>query len=256
MTHEPSHLARLLRAARESLGLSRQQLADQIGYTPGYVEKIERGEEPVREDYLNRAAPVLAPGVDVPDLLLWLRDDGLRRPVVSDWLRGWLELEKQASSIKWFEPLLVPGLLQVEGYARTLLDTEEQVRARLARQEVFRRDDPPRVVVVVAERVLHTRVGAPEVMAEQLAHLTEAAATLHVLPDAHQTRAAWDGSFVLAAVGDREYVYTDTPARGFTLETREIVSHVRQRWEEILSEAIPSKQSRETIMRAVERWKT
>ncbi|MEK8108027.1 Scr1 family TA system antitoxin-like transcriptional regulator [Micromonospora sp. M12] len=31
------------------------------------------------------------------------------------WFRPWAELEQDATGIRWYEPLLVPGLLQTEG---------------------------------------------------------------------------------------------------------------------------------------------
>jgi transcriptional regulator with XRE-family HTH domain len=254
--YEPSHLARLLRRARENLKLSRQALADEIGYTASYVEKVERGEEPVRTEYLKRVGATLAPGVDVPGLLAWLHDEGLRRPIVSDWLRPYLEIEKQADVIRWFEPLLFPGLLQVEGYARALLDTEEQVAARMARQEILAGADRPEVVAIVDESVLHGHVAGPDVMAEQLAHLAETPAVVQVLPADTDIYPGLNGSFVLATVGRREYVYVETPARGFTLEDPEIVSQVRHDWEVLRGEALTSRQSRDLILKAAERWKS
>lgn len=57
------------------------------------------------------------------------------------WFREWAELEQDARSIRSYEPLLVPGLLQTEAYARAVLATsgllsptevDEIVAARLA----------------------------------------------------------------------------------------------------------------------------
>jgi transcriptional regulator with XRE-family HTH domain len=253
---EISPVARELRQARERLKLSRQQVADQCGFTPSYVEKVEYGIEPVRESYLGRVLSVLEPGVDVAALFRRMRDDGLQRPVVSEWLRSWLEIESQADAVRWFEPLLVPGLLQVKGYAEALLDTEEQVAARLARQQVLMRDDPPEAVFIIDESVLHGHVAAPSVMAEQLHHLLEVPAVVQVLPGDTDIYASLNGAFVLAVVGDQEYVYVGTPARGFTLDDREIVSQVRHDWDVLGREAFTPRQSRDLILKAAEVWKT
>jgi hypothetical protein len=52
---------------------------------------------------------------------------------------------------------------------------ENLLAARLARQEILDRDEPPLIYLVLDEAVLHRKVGAAEVMREQLSHLAEAA---------------------------------------------------------------------------------
>jgi transcriptional regulator with XRE-family HTH domain len=251
-----SSIARELRVAREKLKRSREQLAERIGYTASYIEKIELGKVPVTEGYLTAALPVLAEGIDVTATFGRLRQDALRQPVISEWLRPWLHIEEQADTLRWYKPLLVPGLLQVDGYARALLTTEDEVKARMARQAVFSRDEQPEVVAVIGEHVLHDRVGAPEIMAEQLAHLAQIQAVVQVLPADTDSYYGRDGSFVLATVREQQYVYVDSPARGFTLEDREIISRVQRAWEAIRGEALTPRQSHEVILKAAERWKS
>jgi hypothetical protein len=74
----------------------------------------------------------------------------------------------------------VPGLLQTEDYARAVLNTRpvttdagvsELTAARLDRQAILYRDDPPHVWAVIDEAVLSRRVGAGKVMHDQLTHL-------------------------------------------------------------------------------------
>ena len=59
------------------------------------------------------------------------------------WFREWADIEAEATVLRWYERLVVPGLLQTEDYARAILsarpdgnldDLDEQVAARLARQ--------------------------------------------------------------------------------------------------------------------------
>ena len=92
-----------------------------------------------------------------------------------------------ARSLRLFEHVLVPGLLQTAGYARAVLSTrphtsadeiEELVTARLARQALLARADPPLLNVLLDEGVPHLPVGTPEVMATQLARLADLASTL------------------------------------------------------------------------------
>ncbi|CAM5526926.1 transcriptional regulator [Streptomyces badius] len=78
---------------------------------------------------------------------------------------------------------MVPGLLQTAGYARAVtrasLDglpdarLDSLVEVRLTRQRVLRASPPLRFTAVLDEAVLHREVGGPEVMRDQLEHLTQ-----------------------------------------------------------------------------------
>jgi hypothetical protein len=85
-------------------------------------------------------------------------------------------------SLRLFEHTLIPGLLQTEGYARAVLEThpntgadevEKRLAARMARQAVLERDDPPPPIlwVLLDENVLVREVGSARVIRDQLAHL-------------------------------------------------------------------------------------
>jgi hypothetical protein len=78
---------------------------------------------------------------------------------------------------------LIPGLLQTAEYARALFlaqqtDTSDEnigalVAARLERQAILDRADPPDVVELIDESVLHRLIGSPQIMHEALVHLAE-----------------------------------------------------------------------------------
>ncbi len=88
--------------------------------------------------------------------------------------------EAEARVLRMFEHTLVPGLFQTEAYARAVTeaypetsaeDVNERVVARMARQVILDREDPPRLWVVLDQNVLTRNVGGPKVMGEQLARL-------------------------------------------------------------------------------------
>jgi hypothetical protein len=102
-----------------------------------------------------------------------------------------------ASQLAWYESELVPGLLQTEDYARTLIqadnprvDDEEisrRVHVRMARQPLIRRATAPlQLHVALNEGILHRPVGGPGIMAGQLERLAEvselANVSLRVIP--------------------------------------------------------------------------
>ncbi|GAA4091749.1 helix-turn-helix transcriptional regulator [Actinomadura miaoliensis] len=107
--------------------------------------------------------------------------------------RNYSEQEAQADSIRVYEPLNVPGLFQNEQYARLVLSTgqgpenlDRAVTARMGRQDILHREDPPFITALIREAALREPVGGPEVMREQLAHLLkmarEARNTVRVIP--------------------------------------------------------------------------
>lgn len=250
---ELSAVARELRAARDNLKLSREQLAEKIGYTASYIEKIETGKLAATESYITAAAKILASGIDAIELFGRLREDE-RREVVPSWFRPWADHEQEATEIRWYEPLLVPGLLQTEAYAEALLGDAERVAFRMERQRVL---DRASVTVVVAEPVLSYLVGSPEVMHHQLRALIESPATVQVLPYDADTHLGTLGSFATATVDGSEVAYADSPVRGLVTADPAVVLDVRRRWDGLRGEALPQRHSRELIMKvAEERWKT
>jgi len=75
----------------------------------------------------------------------------LRTRIYPDWFRDWPGREAAARTIRWFELLVIPGLLQTEGYARALLanrlgdgqdEVGEAVAARMGRQVILSRTGP------------------------------------------------------------------------------------------------------------------
>jgi hypothetical protein len=116
-------------------------------------------------------------------------DGGLRGEAASE---AFVAAEATASRIRWFEPLLIPGLLQTPEYARAVLESlnvppvsGERVEAilerRAARQEALLAADGPACAFVVAEAALSLLQGFPgPVMDRQCAHLRELAGRVEV----------------------------------------------------------------------------
>jgi hypothetical protein len=129
-------------------------------------------------------------------------------------LSTYIGLETAASSISDYDSSVVLGLMQTEDYARALMQSsqsmlfnadqvEPRVEARLTRQELLTRTDPPppRVWAVVDEAALRRIVGGPAVMHAQLQRVIEAAnlpnVTLQVLPFTAGAHPALDSAFTI-----------------------------------------------------------
>jgi hypothetical protein len=117
--------------------------------------------------------------------------------VIPDWLDLYLGLEEAASRLQRHDPDLVPGLLQTAAYAREVIMADQpglgeeevtrRMQARLARQALLVRVTAPlSAELLLGEAVLRRPVGGPQVMAEQLNQLAEAAllpnVTIRVVP--------------------------------------------------------------------------
>jgi hypothetical protein len=167
--------------------------------------------------------------------------------------RPFTPFESQATGLRLWEMALVPGLLQTPDYARAVLSTrpntsedevESLVAARLARQEVLSREDPPLVWALLDEYVLHREVGGPQVMADQLAYLAEASRrpnmTIQVVPYSAGPHSGLLGSFAIAEVnGAPPVAYLETGAEGETTEEPSMVAKVALTWDTLRSEALP-----------------
>lgn len=126
---------------------------------------------------------------DYRDALLDLQKQGQQRGWWSKFGRlpepstKFLGFEAAAVRIRVFEPVLIPGLLQTEEYARAVMaatprtnadDIERWVRLRLERQRtLLRSTKPPELWFVVDEAAIRRRIGGPETQRVQLESLLD-----------------------------------------------------------------------------------
>jgi hypothetical protein len=122
-----------------------------------------------------------------------------------------IALEAEAESVRWYSPMLVPGLLQTERYAREVIrsglliappgEIERRVQVKMNRQRVLARDTPLSLAVMLDEAAILRPVGDASVMREQFAHLTRIAGqpnvSLQMLPLAAGPHPATTGEFTI-----------------------------------------------------------
>lgn len=181
------------------------------------------------------------------------------------WFEDYLEAERDAHTLRIWQPLIVPGPLQTADYARALFvaaghdpaKIEEMVTARLARQRVFERADPPHAVVVLWEPVLHHLIGSPQIMHDQVVHLAELADTMQiqVVPSARGANAGLSGGFTIASCDGAPDVLRMEAVEDVTEERRPLVRHAALVFDLVRGDALPCDQSRTLIVEATELWK-
>ncbi|MGD0064431.1 MAG: helix-turn-helix transcriptional regulator [Streptosporangiaceae bacterium] len=189
MTTPREQLANVLRQSRLDAGYdSHGTLAKKLNVSRPVITRAENAAHPVPSD------AVLAAWAGVTGVALDTLTDLARRAKsgTPDWFMSYRQAEAQASILRCWSPLLVPGLLQTESYMRVVLSVEDYsaeelddlVSARLERQSVIGRAF---LTAIIDQHVLQRLIGSPAVMAEQTAHLADLAErpriALHVIPE-------------------------------------------------------------------------
>jgi transcriptional regulator with XRE-family HTH domain len=264
-------LGTVLRRARDARGITQDGLAARLGYDRTVISKAESGMQPPSPDVARAYAKEFAElNALVEGGLIEQWSEHVRRHggVVPRFFAGWLDAERSADALFYWAPLLVPGLLQTESYARAILAADpdskepldERVAARLDRQRILSGAEPPMVTAVLAEAVLHRNVGGPAVMHEQLGYLAEAGqrpkVTIQVIPAEVGAHAGLCGDAAIAdGQGCPTVVHLSTLTGGETTAEPGTVARVRMITDALRSEALPRGASRELILKvAQQRW--
>ncbi len=257
-----------LRRAMERAGLTGRQAAQQLGLSPSWLSRLltgKRNATPVQ--VAGFLALCRVTGVERDRLLAlcdeqhipgWFQQHGSRLP---QQLVTYIDHETKAIAISDFQAIGVPGLLQTGHYARAVLrrsgnvpgeEVDDRVAARLARQNLFSRDYPPRLTFYLHEFVLRLPVGGPVVMSDQLHHLLRMSmlpcVTLRVVPAALGAHAALAGPFILMEFADfRPVVYLESTTASLFLELPVEIEAYQTILAALAQTALDKGQSRELI---------
>jgi transcriptional regulator with XRE-family HTH domain len=246
-------LASILKKSRLDAGFdSHGTLAKRLNVSRPVISKAENPAQPVPSDALL-AAWAGATGAGLDNLA------GLAQRAKSgtpDWFMSYRAAEAEATTLRFWGPLVVPGLLQTEGYARAYEQSADVVAARLERQQVIGR---ARVTAVIDHTVLLRCVGgSPKVMVDQCAHLSALAESqvirLHVVPDGANVGLA--GAFGIASKDGMSTVSLTTAIRDVTSTAADVVDDTLDLFDAILGASLPAVASLEFIRTQEETWKT
>jgi transcriptional regulator with XRE-family HTH domain len=269
-TNPAAFLGGELRRARMAAGFSSQDaLAAKLGFDRTVVAKAETGERPPTDDVLAAWCVACRLDDELFGRLVRLarRADG----PVPTWIEDWLQAEGEAQSLRLWSPTLIPGLLQTAEYARALFlaaqsDTSEDVidalvAARLERQAILDRADPPDLVVVLDEAVLHRLIGSPQVMHDALVRVAELSqlpyVMVQVVPGSNGANAGLSGAFGIAAADGIPETLQMDGVEDWTTEKRSLVRKAAVAFDRVRGDALPRDASRDLILKvADERWKS
>jgi transcriptional regulator with XRE-family HTH domain len=211
-----------LKRRRTAAGISQAQFAREALMAPSLLNKIEAGKRLPSKELSTLADARFGTGDHFQRL--WPLVIKYAYP---SWFRPFVDLEAAAAAIRSFQVQVVPGLLQIEPYARAVLEAgrlgtdrvDELLAARMERQRILTREDPPDLWVVLDENVLHRPVGQPAVYAAQLKRLLEAAemttTVIQVIPYAAGGHAGLAGPFAALSMDEGpDVVYVDGHLQG------------------------------------------
>jgi transcriptional regulator with XRE-family HTH domain len=265
-----------LRRLREQAGMTTERAAASIRGSHSKISRMEHGrvgfkvrdigdlltlygvgEGTEREALLKLASEANTPG--------WWQ---AYSDILPHWVEPYFGLEAAASVIREFELQFVPGLLQIEDYARAVirlgnLPSEEEVirraQARVSRQEILRREDPPKMWAVLDEGALSRMIGSPQVMKAQLRHLIEMcehpAVTLQILPFSAGAHRAMGGPFTILRYNEpdlRDVVYIEQLTSALYLDKPTEVDAYIEVIEEVCLQADPAVKTPGTLRAALD----
>lgn len=232
-----------LKRLREEAGVKVETAAEALGCSTDKIHWIERAgwTQPRWRDVRDLLDAYGVADEDVREELITLAKEGGQKDwwtpysrMLSKKYTAYIGLEAEAAEVLTFQPLVVPGLLQTDDYAREMIRTgaaelsaeeiEKRVQVRAERRKILEGDDPARLWAVIYEAALRCPVGGPEVMRAQLEHLIALAQTpkitVQVLPFEVGAHPGLNGPFTLLSFpeGDPDAAYIETIGGELLLE--------------------------------------
>ncbi len=213
-------LGALLRALRSEKGLTVEQVADRLLCSPSKVSRMETGHGIATPRDIRDLCDLYEVADEAErDRLMTLAREGKRRAWWQSYdlaYATYVGLEEEAVAISAFQSSVVHGLLHTADYARAnhesampRLDADQidlQIEAKLTRQRILTRDDPPSFAVVLDEAALYRIVGGRQVMAAQLARILDMSALpnvkVQVLPYELGAHPAMESNFTILELPD------------------------------------------------------
>ncbi|MFE5240819.1 MULTISPECIES: helix-turn-helix domain-containing protein [unclassified Streptomyces] len=242
-------VGKLVGLFRITADLTQAQLADRASVQVETIASIEQGRRALLPDLARRLDQLLS----TKGALETAVDNMPEIDLIPAWAEQYMDLEREALALSWFENQVLPGLLQTESYARAVFrskvpvigrdEIEAQVLARTDRQSILHRAVPPTISFIVSEAILRDRLGGDEVHADTLRHLRTCASlpgiTLQVMPLGRQTHAALAGPFILLETPDYQHLgYTETQRGSQLVADPDEVSILAQKYAMLRTQAL------------------
>jgi transcriptional regulator with XRE-family HTH domain len=272
-------LATEIRALRAEAGQTAAQLAKEIGRSRADISRLETGQVVNQADVLkildalgvdgDRWTKIMTIAREASETGWWesFKDMGDRQAMFAD-------LEAGAATIREYQQIFIPGLLQTPEYARARTEPavleplsngtpKGIVAGRNMRQRMFRRPGGPDYETIIDELAIRRLAAAPDVVKKALYHVTTLVndnpkITLRVLPvdariEGYATPRTSFTIYTYRDPGDPAVVaLTTTTTDFFLIEPDEVATH-ETLFKRLRDSALSPEQSLDLIVEAADR---
>jgi transcriptional regulator with XRE-family HTH domain len=266
LTHLGAFLGDQLRAIRVEAGYASQdEFAPAMRRDRSVIGKIETGEHPPSEavlgDWLDLCSVTGRLRVTIEGLARVAR---FREDPGQAQVEPFYEAEARAHTLRYWGPIIMPGIVQTPAYATALFKAirydeakiAERLKVRMARQAILERANPPDITIVLWEPVLTHQIGNSETMRDQIARLIALSdlptVTIHVLPSEHGAVPGLGGAVQLAATDDApELLLSDSLVEDQLTNHPEAVRRASSTFNSVRADALNRAGTRDILTKAM-----
>jgi len=248
-----------LKRARQASGRTQEQVAAEMDWSLSKIIRIESASSGIGANDLKALLQLY--GVTDPeqvDALLALARAARQRSwwsayrdIAPQTLLQLIEYESAAYAIRQFETIFIPGILQIEDYARAVIENHygegpgsDKLRAlvelRVRREDLFDSENPPSFHFMIDEAAVRRLVGGSSVMRRQLRQLIEVAdkpsVTVEVIPFSAGLHPGMKGPFEIIEFsdpGDSDIIFRESPHGDIFSDDPEETSWYREAFERL-----------------------
>lgn len=262
-------LGRELRQLREAAGLTAEAAATHLGWSRPKVNRIENARITVSVPDVTAACDLYGTDAATRAGLIQLCRDANHRgwwTAYSDVFTGsYVALEADATLVQTWEPLVIPGVLQMPDYARAIIagarpeldeaELDRHVDARMRRKSRVPSSELT-LHALLDEDALRRPVGSPELMARQLEEIQRMRdrpnVTIQVLPRSAGAHAGLGGSFSVLSFDepDPPVGYVEAQAGDIYIEASNQVERLKLRFGRLADMCSPPDESADLIAAA------
>jgi transcriptional regulator with XRE-family HTH domain len=265
-----------LKRCREQAGLTQESVSRHFEWHAAKVTRIETARVAVTpRDVRDLLTLYGVPDGEYREALVELARMSRQRTWWTDYrdimrAGNFVGLEAEASSMRTWEPIILPGLLQTEAYMRALLRTgrssdspasiDRRVSLRLKRQDRLKAANPLTLSAIVDESVIRRVIGGEDATRDQRHHLIDTAqlpnVTLQVVPFDAGEHSFLGGSAALLEFRETTHldvVYLEGLAGDYYEEQPSEVARYREQFEQLGALALDPRMSVKLIESLLDR---